>query len=124
MIEAGDDARTRLRNARADAHTRLEHLTRDFDAIVAAADGTPPDDEHDPDGSTVGFERAQVISLAASTQEQITAIDAALARIDAGTYGRCERCARPIEPARLEAVPTATACIRCATARRRPRAAG
>ena len=41
------------------------------------------------------------------------AIDAALARIDAGTYGTCERCGRPIGQERLEAIPYATLCIDC-----------
>ncbi len=115
------EAREALLAARVDARSRLEHLTREFDSIVASAEGTPPDDEHDPDGTTAGFERAQVQALAASTREQLAAIDAALARLDAGTYGRCDRCAGPVEPARLDAVPTATTCIRCAVASARRR---
>jgi RNA polymerase-binding transcription factor DksA len=121
MADGIDDPRARLLAERSEAQSRLDHLAREFDSIVAAADGTPPDDEHDPDGATVGFERAQVQALGASTREQIAAIDAAIARLDAGTYGRCAGCAGSIEPARLDALPTATVCLRCAPATRRRR---
>lgn len=47
---------------------------------------------------------------------EIEAIDRALARIAAGSYGACARCAEPIAPARLEALPAAEHCLVCATA--------
>src|SRR5581483_9796046 len=75
VAEVGGETRARLLAERADARARLEHLTRDFESIVAATQGEPPDDEHDPDGATVGFERAQVQALAAATREQLAAID-------------------------------------------------
>jgi RNA polymerase-binding transcription factor DksA len=50
-------------------------------------------------------------SLEANEARVLDAIDAALGRIDEGTYGRCERCGGPIEPERLEALPWATLCI-------------
>lgn len=50
---------------------------------------------------------------AASHRAVIRQLTAALDRIDAGTYGRCERCGERIAPARLEALPHASACIRC-----------
>jgi DnaK suppressor protein len=43
----------------------------------------------------------------------IEEIQAALARLDEGTYGACERCGEPINPARLEALPTARRCVPC-----------
>lgn len=52
--------------------------------------------------------------LDASEFRELQAIDAALARIEAGTYGICMECGEPIEPERLEALPTATRCIHCA----------
>ncbi len=45
---------------------------------------------------------------------EIEAIDAALGRIAAGDYGRCEACGNPIPPARLDAMPAATTCVSCA----------
>jgi DnaK suppressor protein len=50
---------------------------------------------------------------------EIEAIDAALARIAAGDYGRCNACGHPIPAARLEAMPTATTCVSCAQQRER-----
>ena len=50
---------------------------------------------------------------------EIEDIDAALARIATGDYGRCESCAEPIPAARLEALPTAVTCVECAAARER-----
>jgi DnaK suppressor protein len=50
---------------------------------------------------------------------EIEAIDAALARIAAGEYGRCVACGEAIPPARLDAMPTATTCVSCAQGRER-----
>jgi DnaK suppressor protein len=53
---------------------------------------------------------AQTLDLATHL---LASIDSALARLDEGTYGRCERCGRPISEERLEALPYATRCIEC-----------
>ena len=50
---------------------------------------------------------------------EIESIDAALARIAAGDYGRCEACGNPIPAARLDAMPTAATCVSCAQRRER-----
>lgn len=52
--------------------------------------------------------------LEAGEQRELQAIDAALARIEAGTYGICAQCDQPIPRKRLEAIPEATLCVRCA----------
>ena len=88
-------------------------LTADFDAIVASSELVSTDDEHDPDGSTVAFERQMVAGLLAEARHEREQLDAALARLDAGTYGRCERCGEPIARARLDALPATTVCIAC-----------
>ncbi|MCX7523446.1 TraR/DksA C4-type zinc finger protein [Microbacterium sp. STN6] len=72
------------------------------------------DDEHDPEGPTMSFEWSRVAGLQADAAAEIPALDAALARIDAGTYGVCARCGGPIAPERLQARPTAELCITCA----------
>jgi RNA polymerase-binding transcription factor DksA len=118
-----DEVRERIRAEAARAQAQLAALTREFDAIVAAAAADPPDDEHDPDGATIGFERAQLTALVDTTRQHLRDLDAALERLDAGAYGRCERCHGAIAPERLAAVPTATLCVACATnARGRRRA--
>lgn len=108
------DARTALEVERRDTLARLATLTGDFAAIVEASEGSNADDEHDPEGSTIAFERSQVDALVRQARAHLEEVDAALARIAGGTYGTCERCGRPIAPGRLEARPTARRCIECA----------
>ncbi|HEV7757682.1 MAG TPA: TraR/DksA C4-type zinc finger protein [Acidimicrobiales bacterium] len=98
---------------RARARQRLSSLERTFDEMVDAADLEPPDDEHDPDGTTA-YERAQVTSLAAEAQDRLTELDRALTGIDDEGYGACERCGRPIGWPRLQALPGTTRCVGCA----------
>ncbi|HEX5945491.1 MAG TPA: TraR/DksA C4-type zinc finger protein [Acidimicrobiales bacterium] len=106
--------RARLLAERATAERRLAELERTFDELVAAADLEPPDDEHDPDGTTA-YERAQVTSLAAATRARRDELERALAAIDGGGgYGTCELCGGPIGIERLEALPGATRCVTCA----------
>jgi RNA polymerase-binding protein DksA len=112
------EAESRLVAERVAAAGRAESLRRDVEAIVESAKGGATDDEHDVEGATVAFERAQAMALLDETRAQIETLDLALARVAAGTYGRCESCGEPIAPERLAARPAATTCIRCATRRR------
>ncbi len=107
-------ARGWLEADRAETLRRLANLTDDYGAIVAASRDTNADDEHDPEGATIAFERSQVGALVRQARLHLEEIDAALARIDDGTYGTCERCGDPIGEGRLEARPVARTCIRCA----------
>lgn len=108
------DAREALATERRTTLQRLADLTGDYDGIVAAAADSNLDDEHDPEGSTIAFERSQVGAHIDQAQEHLEAVEAALARVRAGTYGICERCGGPIPEERLEARPTASTCVRCA----------
>jgi len=98
------------------ALTMLATLTRDFTGIVDASADSNADDEHDPEGSTIAFERSQVGALIEQAERRIAEIEAARARVDAGTYGRCEVCGEPIADERLEARPVARTCVACASA--------
>ena len=109
-----ESARDRLATERAQALQRLADLTHDFDAVVAASRDTNADDEHDPEGATIAFERSQIEALARQAEGHLEEIDAALKRLDAGSYGTCEICGNPIGAERLEARPAARVCIRCA----------
>ena len=93
---------------------RLAALTGDYTGIVDASKDSNADDEHDPEGSTIAFERSQVGTLVEDARQQLAEVDAARARLAAGTYGTCEECGGPIGEGRLEARPTARTCIRCA----------
>jgi len=111
----------RLTSERARAVDRLVALTREFDGIVDASDAANSDDEHDPEGSTVGFERAQVAALLGRARAHLAELDDALDRLHHGAYGICARCGEPIAIERLEAQPAAVTCICCAAQHTRPR---
>lgn len=112
-----DEARSRLEEERRQTLGRLASLTDDFDAVVAAALDSNADDEHDPEGATIAFERSQVGALVQQAKHHLAEIDAATARLESGTYGVCEACGEPIGQARLEARPVARLCIGCAALR-------
>lgn len=102
-----------LRAARAQTVRHVAVLTRQFDELVAASLGANADDEHDPEGATIAFERAQLDALLRRAREQLAEIDAAEDRLAQGRYGLCETCGLPIALARLEARPSARTCIAC-----------
>jgi DnaK suppressor protein len=112
-------ARQRLTAESRQARQRLADLRRDFHAMVTASRDTNADDEHDPEGATIAFERSQIEALVRQADHQLDEIDAALQRLDAGTYGTCEVCGTSIDGKRLEARPTARVCISCAASSRR-----
>ena len=84
--------------------------------MVAASRDSNADDEHDPEGSTIAFERSQLASLLRQLDDRLAEVDAALLRVDAGTYGRCEECGEMIAKPRLQALPYTRHCIECARA--------
>ncbi len=107
------EARRSIAHARAVAQDRLDSLRKQFHAIVAGSEWTTDDDEHDPEGSTIAFERAKVIGLARDAEDEVRELDAADARVTSGSYGVCERCASAIADVRLEALPAVRRCIAC-----------
>jgi len=72
------------------------------------------DDEHDPEGSPLSSEWARLDGLHRAAARRVTAAEAAVAHAAAGRYGICERCGGPIAAGRLEALPAAVRCVRCA----------
>ena len=94
-------------------------MTRDLDAVFAASADSNADDEHDPEGQTIAYERSQLSALIHVAQEHLSGIEAAMARLQQGTYGICEVCDQPIPAARLVARPTARTCVRHAAPARR-----
>jgi RNA polymerase-binding transcription factor DksA len=109
-----DPVRSRLDAERDAVLARLARLTGDFDGVVAAARDSNADDEHDPEGATIAFERSQLGTLVRQVRDHLGDLDAALCRLEEGTYGTCETCGGPIGEDRLEARPAARTCIRCA----------
>ena len=100
------DLKAQLEAERADLVAQLAELgvgDRAVDALTY--------DANFADSSQVTAEKGETEALAATLLETLRGVDAALARMEQGTYGLCERCQAPIAPARLEAMPSATRCI-------------
>lgn len=109
-----DGVATRLAEERARLVDQLAGLQRAHGEIVDASELVATDDEHDPEGATIAFERAQVAALLRDGGVVLGEIDAALERVAAGTYGWCQACGEAIAAARLEVRPAAPTCIDCA----------
>ena len=90
-------------------------LTHSFDDIVAAQQLVNTDDEHDPEGTTIAFERSQTRALLDQVLADRDALRATLTRLEERAYGACEHCHGSIGVERLMALPATQRCIRCAT---------
>jgi RNA polymerase-binding protein DksA len=110
-----DGARDRLEAERRRTLARLQDLVGDYDGVVTASRDTNADDEHDPEGATIAFERSALGALARQAHDRLREVDLALGRVADGSYGVCEKCGAPIGTERLEARPTARRCIACAS---------
>jgi DnaK suppressor protein len=89
---------------------------RRAEAEQLAADREPGDvqfDEESGQGDSMNVERERDLALSAQAMAAVEDIDKALAKIDAGTYGICERCGQPIPKERLKALPYAALCVAC-----------
>ena len=102
----------RLRRLRAETVAAIAELDARIAGVVAARADANADDEHDPEGATIAFERSQAAALRESAQRRLTEIDGALDRVAFGTYGACVVCGDLIPPARLAARPFASRCLR------------
>ncbi len=116
MSPSEGDVRQALAAEQAETLGRIRALSRSLQDIVSASLSSNADDEHDPEGATIAFERAQVAALLAQAERHLKESTEALRRLDAGSYGHCEGCGAAIAPDRLLARPTARTCIHCAAA--------
>ena len=92
----------------------MADLTAELAGIIGAQEADPPDDEHDIEGSSVGFERARVTALLAHAQTRLAALESAQARRQDGTFGVCASCGGAIGAERLAALPETERCVSCA----------
>ncbi|WP_375478328.1 TraR/DksA family transcriptional regulator [uncultured Jatrophihabitans sp.] len=92
-------------------------LGADLADLLDSASSTTGDDEHDPEGATIGFERAQAQSMLDRAVARLAELDAALVRAERGSYGMCVDCGKPIGVERLAARPGADRCVACAARR-------
>jgi len=96
----------KLKEEQAEALQELEYLRETLKAEI----------DLDPDEADPGItEREMTMVVIIDLERKLQAIEEALQRLENGTYGICERCGQPIDPARLEVIPEATLCIKCKT---------
>lgn len=112
---AVDPIRERIIAERRRLQSLVESLTANFDDLTNAADASPPDDEHDPEGHTIAFERSQLASRRDEYLRSIADLTAAEARLADAASALCERCGDPIPMERRLALPATTTCVACAT---------
>jgi DnaK suppressor protein len=116
-VPTQEDPAERLAAARAGTLQRLNGLARELAGIIESSSSAGTDDEHDPEGATIAFERQHTAALLSQARQHLAEIDAAMARLAEGSYGACADCGQPIGAARLGARPAATTCIACASRR-------
>ena len=107
-------AQQRLQDELRDVRASVDRLTADLAEVVAASEGSNADDEHDPEGATIGFERAQLSALLDAAHRREAEVRAALDAVAGGGYGTCASCGGPIGEERLAARPATRLCVRCA----------
>jgi DnaK suppressor protein len=111
-----DRLRERLETERGAVRRQLDDLgaRRDAEGIE-----DPELNEGFADAGQAAAERASLLTLVRSLRDTLSDVEQALARMDAGTYGTCERCGQPIDEERLEALPAARLCMTCKRQRAR-----
>jgi len=105
--------RAMLLEERERALAAIENLHGENPGTIEDETGEESYDNHMGDIATVTFDREMDYTLEDSELAKLAAIDAALSRIEQGTYGICRNCGRPIALERLEALPYADLCIDC-----------
>ena len=105
---------TLLEVRRQRALSRRDALRGDFDDIVEHSSDASRDDEHDPEGATIAFERAQVASLVSAAEQELVDVDRAIERVRSGMHDRCETCGGEVPAERLRARPATRTCVGCA----------
>jgi RNA polymerase-binding protein DksA len=108
-----DEFKTALLEERKRVTNTIEYLHEENPGSLEDETGDVAPDNHLGDMATATFDRELDYTLEENAEGVLAAIDAALARIDAGTYGKCQNCGQGISPERLEAIPWATRCIDC-----------
>ena len=115
-----DELRQRLKAEHAELQVQLTTIEEtSFATSQSDISGEVSFDEENADAGTFTFERERDLSIENNVRDLMGKIDRALARMDGGTYGICSRCGKPIEKARLKALPYADLCIKDAQAQSR-----
>ncbi|WP_116998910.1 TraR/DksA family transcriptional regulator [Desertimonas flava] len=84
-------------------------------SIVEGSELVATDDEHDPEGATIAYERAQATALLRQARADLDALAVTRRRLEAGEPVLCRDCGRPIPSERVAALPTSSRCVACAS---------
>jgi RNA polymerase-binding protein DksA len=115
-----DDLRTRLQAEEVELQTQLTTIEEDtFATTQSEMVGDVGLDDESADAGTATFEREKDLSIENNVRDLLQKISRALKRIETGTYGICDRCGKPIEKARVKALPYVDLCIKDAQAQTR-----
>lgn len=115
-----DEMRDRLTVERDELQVQLQTIEEgQFSATQSDISGEVSFDEENVDAGTFTFERERDLSIENNIRDLLGKIGRALTRLDEGTYGVCSRCGKPIEKARLKALPYVDLCIKDAQAQSR-----
>ena len=115
-----DDLRSRLEEEQAELQRQLAGIEEDlFAATQSELAGDAGVDDEAADAGTTTFEREKDLSIEQNVRDLLSKIERALKRMDDGTYGICQRCGKPIEKARIKALPYVDLCIKDAQAQSR-----
>ena len=106
-----DRFRERLLDERRRVVDAIDNIHTENPGSIGEETEETSQDDHLGDIATATFDREMATTLEENSTHVLAEIDAALARIEDGTYGVCERCGQPIGEERLEALPWATLCI-------------
>ena len=106
--------RARLEDDRLNTEALVSQLAGEIASLTAQRRSSPTDDEHDPEGPTLAFERSQSSAALVHSRQRLDQIAHAIERIDNRTFGLCSDCGTAIPFARLEARPFSPYCVRCA----------
>lgn len=116
------DFKTRLLQEQVELEAQLNEFEEtSFSASQSDLSGEVAFGEEYADAGSATFERERDLSIENNVRDLLQKIEKALGRIDAGTFGVCERCGKGIEKARIKALPYASLCIKDAQAEARPR---
>ena len=114
------ELRARLEEERVELDTQLTTIVEDtFATTQSDMSGDVGLDDESADAGTATFEREKDLSIENNVRDLLQKIDRALRRMDEGTYGVCDICGKPIEKARIKALPYVDLCIKDAQARSR-----
>jgi DnaK suppressor protein len=101
----------RLKQEQVSLKYELQHLKAEEKSAGAQREGSPFGKREE--GATEAFELEKRLALERRLTDALAEVEHAIKKYEAGTYGICDLCSRPIEPARLEALPQANLCLEC-----------